>query len=67
MKEENAYILGTDQQELHRLGVQHQVWAEEAQRGWRKAGFKEGDIIFRSGKWPGLLHQRTRLYCWSYR
>lgn len=54
MKEENAYILGTDQQELHRLGVQHQVWAEEAQKGWRKAGFKEGDTILDLGSGPGF-------------
>jgi len=54
MKEENTYILGTDQQELHRLGVQHQVWAEEAQRGWRKAGFKEGDTILDLGSGPGF-------------
>jgi hypothetical protein len=36
-QEENAYILGTDEQELYRLGLQHQVWASEAQKGWNLA------------------------------
>ncbi|NND63403.1 MAG: SAM-dependent methyltransferase, partial [Flavobacteriaceae bacterium] len=43
MKENNAYILGTDTEELHRLGIQHQVWAEEAQHGWNLAQFKAGE------------------------
>jgi len=34
MKEKNAYILGTDKEEFNRLGIQHQVWASEAQKGW---------------------------------
>ncbi len=54
MKEENAYILGTDTQELHRLGVQHQIWAEEAQRGWRLAEFKAGQTLLDLGSGPGF-------------
>ncbi|MGV6832586.1 MAG: class I SAM-dependent methyltransferase [bacterium] len=54
MKEQNAYILGTDQQELHRLGLQHQVWASEAQQGWHNAGFKEGDHLIDLGAGPGF-------------
>ena len=53
MKEESAYILGTDQEELFRLGVQHQVWAEEAQRGWRLAHFKSGQTLLDLGCGPG--------------
>lgn len=41
-QEENAYILGTDIEEMNRLGLKHQVWASEAQHGWHKAGFTEG-------------------------
>lgn len=53
MKEEQAYILGTDEEELFRLGIQHQVWAEEAQIGWRLAGFKAGQTFLDLGSGPG--------------
>ena len=54
MKEKNAYILGTDQEELHRLGVQHQIWASEAHTGWEKAGFNAGDTLLDLGCGPGF-------------
>ncbi|MBL4663142.1 MAG: methyltransferase domain-containing protein [Flavobacteriaceae bacterium] len=54
MQEDNAYILGTDAEELHRLGVQHQVWAEEAQKGWRKAQFRAGQTLLDLGSGPGF-------------
>jgi len=53
LKEQQSYILGTDQEELFRLGVQHQVWAEEAQRGWRAANFKAGQTLLDLGCGPG--------------
>ena len=53
MDKEQAYILGTDEEELFRLGVQHQVWAEEAQRGWRLANFKAGQTLLDLGCGPG--------------
>lgn len=53
MKENEAYILGTDEEELFRLGVQHQVWAEEAQHGWRLANFKTGQTLLDLGCGPG--------------
>ncbi|MBT8277283.1 MAG: methyltransferase domain-containing protein [Bacteroidia bacterium] len=52
-KEATSYILGTDKQELIRLGIQHQVWAEEAQHGWAKAGFTAGDTLLDLGSGPG--------------
>lgn len=54
MKENNAYILGTDTKELHRLGIQHQVWAEEAQRGWSLAQFTAGQTLLDLGCGPGF-------------
>lgn len=54
MKEKGAYILGTETEELNRLGIQHQIWAEEAQKGWRIAGFSEGDTILDLGSGPGF-------------
>lgn len=52
--ESNAYILGTEQAELHRLGLQHQVWASEARRGWKTAEFGNGQTILDLGCGPGF-------------
>ena len=52
--EENAYILGTEQAELHRLGLQHQVWSSESRRGWELAGFRPGQAILDLGCGPGF-------------
>ena len=52
--EENAYILGTEQAELHRLGLQHQIWASEAQEAWHNAGFNAGNTILDLGCGPGF-------------
>lgn len=54
MEETNAYILGTDKEELQRLGLQHQVWASEAQKGWELAGFSAGQTILDLGSGPGF-------------
>ncbi len=53
-EESNAYILGTDSAELHRLGIQHQVWASEAQRGWGLAGFGKDQVLLDLGCGPGF-------------
>lgn len=53
-KEKNAYILGTERAELHRLGLQHQVWSKEALKGWELAGFTYGDTILDLGCGPGF-------------
>ncbi|RDK88381.1 class I SAM-dependent methyltransferase [Marinirhabdus gelatinilytica] len=53
-KTSQPYILGTDAQELHRLGIQHQIWASEAQQGWATAGFSAGQTILDLGCGPGF-------------
>ena len=53
MEENDAYILGTDQEELRRLEIQHKVWQSEAERGWKIAGFKTGDSLLDLGCGPG--------------
>lgn len=57
MSDNNAYILGTEWAELHRLGVQHQVWASEAREGWRLAEFGAGQTILDLGCGPGFCTQ----------
>ncbi|MBT8327319.1 MAG: methyltransferase domain-containing protein [Bacteroidia bacterium] len=52
--EQNEYILGTNEEELHRLGLQHQIWASEAHLGWSKAGFNVGQTILDLGCGPGF-------------
>lgn len=52
--DKNAYILGTELQELNRLGYQHQVWSEEARKGWATAGFSYGDHLLDLGSGPGF-------------
>ncbi|MFT5138427.1 MAG: ubiquinone/menaquinone biosynthesis C-methylase UbiE [Lysobacterales bacterium] len=51
------YILGTERAELLRLGLQHQVWAQEARNGWKTAGFRPGQTLLDLGCGPGFCTQ----------
>jgi SAM-dependent methyltransferase len=51
--EEHEYLLGTDDEELVRLGFQHQLWAEPTARLWERAGFGPGDTLLDVGCGPG--------------
>ena len=46
---EARYVLGTEQAELYRLGLQHQVWSAEARRGWELGGFRAGHTLLDLG------------------
>lgn len=50
---EQEYVLGTDDDELQRLGFQHQVWAEQTAQLWRRAGFAPGQRVLDLGCGPG--------------
>lgn len=48
------YHLGTSDEELHRLGYQHQVWQDVTESLWRKAGFSLGQHLLDLGCGPGF-------------
>jgi SAM-dependent methyltransferase len=48
------YILGTRDDEVARLGVQHSVWRSEMLEGFRLAGFGAGQTILDIGAGPGF-------------
>ncbi|MEO8578547.1 MAG: class I SAM-dependent methyltransferase [Gemmatimonadales bacterium] len=47
------YVLGTEDDELRRLGLQHAVWRPRASDAWRRAGFTAGQHILDIGCGPG--------------
>lgn len=55
------YVLGTHDEELWRLGLQHQVWRAQATALWEKAGFGPGQTLLDIGCGPGFC---TRDLAW---
>ena len=53
MSQEKDYILGTHDEEILRLGLQHRVWRPRALDAWRRAGFTVGQTILDIGCGPG--------------
>lgn len=50
---EREYILGTDEEELHRLGLQHRLWSQVAYALWDQARFQPGHTLLDVGCGPG--------------
>jgi SAM-dependent methyltransferase len=53
MTVERDYLLGTHDEEIERLGLQHRVWREHALKGWARAGITTGDVVIDVGCGPG--------------
>jgi SAM-dependent methyltransferase len=53
MAEEQAYVLGTHDAELERLGLQHRLWAAQTAACWEAAGIGPGKTVLEIGCGPG--------------
>jgi len=51
--EERDYLLGTHDDEVARLGLQHRVWRPRVLDAWRRAGVSEGAKVVDAGAGPG--------------
>src|SRR5437764_15461819 len=50
---ERDYVLGTHDQELERLGVQHRAWRPVVLECWKNAGVTAGSRVLDIGAGPG--------------
>jgi SAM-dependent methyltransferase len=48
------YVLGTGNDELARLGLQHRLWSDAASTAWKRAGFGMGSSVLDIGCGPGF-------------
>src|SRR5262245_60894167 len=53
MSEERDYVLGTHDEEITRLALQHRAWRAQALAGWRHAGLTVGQTLLDIGCGPG--------------
>ena len=53
MPAEKAYVLGTGDEELARLGLQHRAWRARALAAWRAAEIGPGQTVLDVGSGPG--------------
>lgn len=53
MAQDRDYILGTHDEEIVRLGIQHRVWRPRALDAWRRAGFTVDQTLIDVGCGPG--------------
>ena len=47
------YVLGTQDEEVERLGLQHRVWRSRVLDAWRRAGISVGQTVIDVGAGPG--------------
>ena len=50
---EREYVLGTHDEEIDRLGMQHRVWRNRMTACWQRAGFGVGQKLIDAGAGPG--------------
>lgn len=50
---ERDYLLGTHDEEIQRLGLQHRVWRPRVLDAWRRAGITTGQTVVDAGAGPG--------------
>ncbi|MGP1309284.1 MAG: methyltransferase domain-containing protein [Phycisphaerales bacterium] len=49
-----SYVLGVNQAELDRLGLQHQLWASRTSALWERANIRQGHAVLDIGCGPGF-------------
>lgn len=54
MSEQHNYVLGTHDEEVARLGLQHRVWRPSVLKAWAEAGVTEGSRVIDFGCGPGF-------------
>jgi SAM-dependent methyltransferase len=52
-RQERDYVLGTHDEEIERLALQHRVWRPRASDAWRRGGFTAGQTLLDIGCGPG--------------
>lgn len=53
MMRDSEYVLGTNDEEVMRLGIQHRAWRPNVLSAWRRAGFAPGKTVMDIGCGPG--------------
>ena len=53
MSSTKDYVLGTHDEEVERLGLQHRAWRQQALDAWRSAGIGRGQTVLDVGCGPG--------------